>query len=275
MRTLYTTIIALLLMVCLVQTPANAQYRRHDRGGYRGNYSGRYYTHYNNYGYRPYRNYGYYPYIGSRGYLNRPSVILSFGGYRYNYLDGIFYRPYGSYFRVVMPPIGIHIGILPHGYSRVWVGPSDYYYYQGIFYRPYNDYYEVVTPPVGAEVAELPQGARTVVIDNKKYYQFQGTYYKETIKSNGEIWYTVTGKQGVLSQQPNEETPSANAPGNPAQDDYPEIGSRINNLPEGSKTLVLNNHKYFVSPDDVYYQEVIENNQILYKVVEKPTNSEF
>src|SRR2546421_11500340 len=155
MRTLIKYSFALLSVFFLLKNTADAQNRRYyDHGRrYGGGYYGR----------------GPYHYIGERVYLHRPTVILSFGGYRYHYMDGIFYRPYRSYFQVIAPPIGIRIGILPYGYSRIMVGPDPYYYYNGIFYRQSDDYYEVVTPPVGAEVAELPAGAGAVVIDNKKY----------------------------------------------------------------------------------------------------------
>jgi uncharacterized protein DUF6515 len=270
MRTLITTTVAAFMLICLLQISAGAQNRRYadrryhdyDRGYNNRNYS--YYNYgYNNYGYNTYRNYGYYPYSGRRVYLNRPSVVLSFGGNPYNYLDGNFYRPYGSYFEMVIPPVGIHVNLLPRGYRRVWVGPNDYYYYQGTFYRHSEDYYEVIAPPVGAEVAELPEGATAIVIDNKKYYQFQGIYFKETIKQDGEIWYTVTGKKGVMTSEPSAGIPQYN---------YPRAGAEVSRLPEGCKTVVINNQKYFVSADDIYYQEKIDNNQIYYKVVEKPVS---
>ena len=47
-------------------------------------------------------------------------------------------------------------------------------------------------------------------------------------------------------------------------------GDIVNELPAGSKTVTLNGNKYYVSPDDVYYEETAgPNNTIRYKVVGK------
>lgn len=268
----------------VINTPGSYNNRIYPRGNYgysRGNYGygrnygfNRNYYSYNNYfGYHNYR----YGYPGQHIYLNRPTVIVNFGGYRYHYLDGIFYRPYGSYFEVCAPPLGIHIGILPYGYRRFWIGPDDYYYYNGIYYRHYDDYYEVVTPPVGAEVAEIPEGSKPVVIDGHKYYEYNGTYYRETPHDNGEMWYTIMGKDGELTggtEEGSSDKYSYSSPDDdysaPSANNYPEIGSEITSLPENSHTVVLNNQKYYVTPDDIYYQERIDNNQIYYRVVVKP-----
>ena len=260
----------------VINTPGSYNNRIY-RGGY--GYGGRYgynrnYYSYNNYfGYHNYR----YGYPGQHIYLNRPTIMINFGGYRYHYLDGIFYRPYGSYFEVCAPPIGIHIGILPYGYRRFWIGPDDYYYYNGIYYRHYDDYYEVVTPPVGAEVAEIPEGSKPVVIDGHKYYEYNGTYYRETPHDNGEMWYTIMGKDGVLTGGPeagSQDNYSYSTPdddySSPSANANPEIGSEVRSLPENTHTVVVNNQKYYVTPDETYYQERIDNNQIYYRVVVKP-----
>ena len=167
---------------------------------------------------------------------------------------------------------------MPLGYRSIYVGGDPFYYYNGIFYQPYNNNYRVVAPPVGAEVAELPDGAKAVVIDGRKYFEFHGTYYKENIHDNGEIWYIVTGKNGELTNpsqtqpqyEPQPQAQPAPVPNANPEFDVPAIGSQVNTLPEGYKTIVLNNQKYFVGPDDTYYQEEIRNNQIYYRIVRKP-----
>ncbi|HEV7620674.1 MAG TPA: DUF6515 family protein [Flavisolibacter sp.] len=257
MRTYITLFISFLVLFFSFENSANAQYGRHYNHYYDRGYSGRNYN----------------PYRGERVYFHRPAVYLNFGGYRYHYYDGIFYRPYGSYFEVVAPPVGIHVSILPYGYSRLRVGPGLFYYYNGIYYRRYNDYYEVVTPPLGAEVAELPYGAREIVIDNKRYFDYYGTIYEETRNQDGETWYTVTGKNGEVYNDGDRayEKPGSSTQPNPAQENKTHVGSEVSSLPEGSRTIILNNQKYFVAPDDTYYQELIDNNQVYYKVVVKPT----
>ena len=266
----------------VINTPGSYNNRIYPRGnyGYSRNYGNRnygynrnYYSYNNYFGYHNYR----YGYPGQHIYLNRPTIMINFGGYRYHYLDGIFYRPYGSYFEVCAPPIGIHIGVLPYGYRRFYIGPDDYYYYNGIYYRHYDDYYEVVTPPVGAEVAEIPEGSKPVVIDGHKYYEYNGTFYRETPHDNGEMWYTIMGKDGELTAGPEAGSQDNYSDSNvdddysaPSANAYPEIGSEVTSLPENTHTVVVNNQKYFVTPDETYYQERIDNNQIYYRVVVKP-----
>ena len=249
MKTFYKTIIpglaGLLTIVC---HPANAQYGRH-------------YEH------------RYYPRAERIAYFRRPSVVIRYGGIPYHYYDGLFYRPYGSYFGLVVPPIGIRVNVLPYGYRPIRIGGGMYFYLNGIFYRQYDGYYEVVNAPVGAEVPELPRGAQAVVIDGKKLYEYDGTYYKETIKSNDEIWYTVVGKDGVVDTDGNSGNGSNNSNGN-SNDSYkhyssPEVGSTVSILPDDCKTVTINNQKYYVAPDGTYYEEVHENNEVYYKVAGK------
>jgi hypothetical protein len=182
--------------------------------------------------------------------IHRPVVP-----YRY-YPRPVFPR-IGASVSIITPSIGVHISTLPFGYRPVWIGPSQFFYYGGTFYRPAERDYEVVHAPIGAEVPDLPERARVVVIDNNKYYELDGTYYRETIRPNGEIWYTVTGKGGneVVSLPQRQE---------------PVVGDVVPALPQGCKIIVLNNQKYYVAPDGTYFQEVIENNQILYKVAGLP-----
>ena len=46
----------------------------------------------------------------------------------------------------------------------------------------------------------------------------------------------------------------------------PTIGSRCDQLPQDSKVQVINQQKYFVSTNDIYYKEVIEGDKIRYEV---------
>ena len=208
------------------------------------------------------RGYGYGPYRGQRVFsIAGPRIILPYRGISFQFSNGYYYRPYGSYFRVVAPPIGIHINILPRGYRRVYVGGDPYYYYGGAYYRPgpRPEDYEVVDAPLGASVPELPAGAQVVVINEQKYFELDGTYYKEDIRANNEIWYTVVGKDGKLNtDEANDET-----------DHGPVVGDIVDKLPENCRTVIVSDRKYFVSQDDVYYEEYKDNNTIRYKVVGK------
>jgi hypothetical protein len=109
----------------------------------------------------------------------------------YRYYDGIFYRPYNNVFRVVAPPIGIFVNILPAGYSRIYVDDYPYYYYNGTFYDHRDNHYFVVSPPVGAVVESIPEGYETINMEGETYYVADGAQYKPVMQDNGEIWYEV------------------------------------------------------------------------------------
>jgi Family of unknown function (DUF6515) len=235
LRSLLITVVALLIF--------------QDSDAQRGRYNNHHYYHYS-----PYRS-------RTIVHFSAPRVIIPFGGISYHYSSGYYYRPYGRYYRSVFPPVGIHISILPRGYRRVYVGQSPYYYYDGTYYRHNKDknYYEVIDAPLGASVPELPEEAKVVVINDQKYYELEGTYYKEEIRDNNEIWYTVVGKDGKLNTEED----------NNVIESGPQVGDIVDELPDGCKTVVLNDTEYYVSPDGVYYQEEMQQNTRKYKVVGK------
>jgi len=184
----------------------------------------------------------------------RPGVLVAYGGVPYHYNNGIFYRPMGAYYEVVAPPVGIHVRILPPYYRRIYLGTSIIFYYNGIFYRQNNTQdYEVVQPPIGADVTDLPAGAQVLVLNGQKMYELDGTYYQEQI-NDGQIWYTVVGKDGVVNSEPTGTL---------------QVGDTFAQLPEGCKPVVINNQKYYVSPNNIYYQEIVEDNKLMYAVVGK------
>jgi hypothetical protein len=225
--------------------------------------------HYRNYyGYRNNRyynrgwSYGGYRYNGWHpGYrFGGPRVIIPYRGINFHYFNGYYYRPFGTYWRMVPPPVGLSIAILPGGYRRVYAGGDPYYYYGGAYYRELRDRrYEVVDAPLGASVPELPEAAKVIVINGEKLYELDGTYYKEEIRDNSEIWYTVVGRDGKLDTAVEAALP----------DNRPANGTWVDKLPDNCKTVVISGNKYFVSPDGVYYEEVVEKNTIRYRVTGK------
>jgi hypothetical protein len=148
----------------------------------------------------------YYPRVRTAVSISTPYMQLNWGGNPYYYNAGNFYRPNGGYYQSVPAPIGIHVNIPPRGYHPMVWGGNPYYYYNGTFYqqsRAQQDY-EVVQAPVGAEVPSLPSEAKTMVIDGEKFYSVNGTYFKDAIHQNGELWYRVVGKHGVLNTYKND-----------------------------------------------------------------------
>jgi len=220
-----------------MQAPSN---NRISQGSNRGNYG---------YGGRPERP-GYRPNQGYRpGYNYRP-------GYRYSPGYRFYGRPNYGYYNFYRPFIGFRLNVLPFGYYPFYYGPDQYYYSGGLFYRQYENNYQVVTPPVGAEVPSLPDDAELVTIDGVDYYELKGVYYTQSTNKDGKTVYVVAGKDGVL-----------NTTDGPVVTH--QIGDIISVLPEGCREVTIKNDKYFVSPDDVYYEEVIEGNKTSYRVIGK------
>jgi hypothetical protein len=148
------------------------------------------------------------------------------------------------------------------------MGNLPYFYFNGIFYRQQNKEYEVVKAPVGAQVPAIPRDAKVMVVDGSKYYEYNGTYFKEFINQDGQIWYSVEGKQGVLNTDNN--NPNTNnqpSTTNVQQKALPKICDVLDHLPTDAKTIVINGRKYFFTPDNVYYEEFIDGNSLKYKVV--------
>jgi hypothetical protein len=67
----------------------------------------------------------------------------------YYYGGGIWYAPYGSYYRVIAPPIGVVVSFLPNFYTTVWFGSVPYYYANSVYYvrRTDGPGYVVTEPP--------------------------------------------------------------------------------------------------------------------------------
>jgi hypothetical protein len=243
----------------------NAEAQRNSRGNNRLNL--RAYNERSSF--KQYENWRYYP---SRGqiFYHRPGnlITLQFGGNPYYYSGGLFYKPFGGNYQVIHPPLGIRVGILPSGYWSLRMGGLPYFYFNGIFYRQKNKEYEVVKAPVGAQVPAIPRDAKVMVVDGSKYYEYNGTYFKEFINQDGQIWYNVEGKNGVLNTDNNNpiiiNQPSTT---NVQQKALPKIGDILDQLPTDAKTIVINGKKYFVTPDNVYYEEFIDGNSLKYKVV--------
>lgn len=81
--------------------------------------------------------------------------VVVHGGVHYYYHGGVWYRPWGSRFVVVGPPVGIVVPFLPPFYTTIWVGAVPYYYANSVYYVPAPGGYAVVDPPQG-QIAEAP-----------------------------------------------------------------------------------------------------------------------
>lgn len=161
------------------------------------------------------------------------------------------YRPGLGYYGY--PSLGFYLNALPFGYYPFYLGSSLYYYADGTFYRPYDDGgYVVTAPPVGAAVPKLPKGTKSIMIDNQQFFEFNGVYYKAVVNDKGENVYVVAGKDGVLNTDGSDADNVTSA--------TPQVGDIIGQLPDNCRKVTLNGKKYFVSPDDIYYEEVSDSN---------------
>jgi hypothetical protein len=177
--------------------------------------------------------------------------------------SGGFYRPgFGFY---GYPHLGFYLNTLPFGYYPFYWGSDLYYYSGGIFYRPYDDGgYVVTAPPVGAAVPKLPRGTKSIMIDNQQFYEFNGVYYKTVVNDKGETVYVVAGKDGVLNTDGADDANLA-----------PQVGDVVNQLPDNCHKVKLNGKKYFVSPDDIFYEEITNRDgSIGYRIASIPTDQD-
>jgi hypothetical protein len=183
-----------------------------------------------------------------------------------SYHAGGFYRPGFGYYGY--PQLGFYCGVLPFGYYPFYWGDNLFYYNAGIFYAPYDGGgYEVVTPPVGAAVPNIPDGAKPIKINGDQFYELNGVYYKAVVNDAGKTMYQVAGRDGVLNTDDNG--------GVGPDDSAPKVGDIVNELPDGCRKITLNGKKYFVSPNDIYYQTFVDQNgNVGYKIASIPSDDD-
>ena len=271
----------MLIVMLSFSAVVNAQ-----RGRYNNNHS----NHNRHYSYNYQNSYRHVPVRITTSYRYRPNYYYR-TAYRPVYRPQ-YYRPAYRlpYYRHYGPAFGFRLSILPFGYSTVYVGRSPYYYNDGVYYRPYsNGGYEVTPPPIGAEVSRLPAGAKVIAINGEKYYELGGSFYQEEISTDNRSTYRVVGTDGVLNTGTGEQqyqpgayndnvapviTPNDNAATVTTPKEYvaPVVGSRVDRLPVGSKVMLIDQQKYYLSAEGVYYQEVIEGNSVRYEVTGSQAN---
>lgn len=105
----------------------------------------------------------YYPPVGHEFQALPPSPLVAvYGGNRFYFSAGVWYRPFGGRFVAAAPPFGIVIPVLPPYYTQVWVGGLPYYYANNVYYMQRPDGYVVVPQPSGAMVTAPPPPASGV-----------------------------------------------------------------------------------------------------------------
>jgi len=197
------------------------------------------------------------------GYRTAPRIGYGHGDYwgnhGYNHYNHGYYRSY------YWPRLGFTCAFLPYGYYPFFWGDYQYYFADGLFYSYNNDQYTVVEPPVGAQITTLPDKAQSIVINGVQYYELNGVYYLPVTKDDGTVVYEVVGKDGELN--------TADSTVQDQQPQGPQMGDIVLQLPPDCKKIKINGAKLWVSPDGVYYQELVDaNGNKTYKVVGLPTD---
>lgn len=196
-------------------------------------------------------------YRSSRSYSRpeRPGYNYSTPRYRSNYRSYYGYRPrYYRYYNFYRPFLGFRLNILPYGYYPFYYGNDQYYYSGGLFYRPFQNSYEVVVPPVGANVPNLPDGAQPITINGTNYYEYKGVYYTQQLTSDNKTVYVVAGKDGILNTTD-------------GLVDNHQVGDIVKQLPANSQEVSIKNETMYVSPDGVYYEQVVDGDNVSYQVI--------
>lgn len=202
--------------------------------------------------------------VNSRGVTSYRSGAGYYAGVGYH--GGAFYRPGFGYYGY--PHLGFYCAGLGLGFYPFYWGDALYYYDNGIFYSPYdNGGYQVTAPPIGAGVPSLPNNAQPIKIDGVQYYEVDGVYYKESVDDKGKKIYIVSGKDGVLNTDVGTTDPNASVAA-------PKIGDIVNQLPDGCRKVSLNGKRYYVSPNDIYYEKVTDpDGNVAFRIASLPDNS--
>lgn len=215
------------------------------------------------------RGYTYTPRGSGAFNYNRGNGYRTYPGLQYgrNYVSprprGFYYRNRGYYATYYTPQIGFRIGVLPVGYYPFYWGQDQYFYSDGLYYTQQDNNYTVVEPPIGATIEKLPSKAQPISINGMQYYELNGVYYQPITRDDGTLAYQIAGRDGELN------TADAGSP----QDDLPQVGDLVDNLPDGCKILRLNGQKYYVSQEGYYFQQAVDTNgDKVFKIVGTPTD---
>lgn len=190
----------------------------------------------------------------------RPAHVGYWGTHGYYHFNK------GGYTTLYLSHIGYRCNTLRHGYYSFYWADMQFWFLDGLFYTYDNGEYTVVDPPIGAEVDSICDDAQSIVINGEQYYECTGVYYKKVTKDDGSVVYEVAGKDGVLNtdQQLNDDTPTG-----------PQLGDVVSQLPANCRKIKLNDEVIYVSPDGVYYKEIIDaNGNKTYKIVGLPADEE-
>ena len=128
--------------------------------------------------------------------LPRDRRVIPHGGTRYYFSGGVWYRPYGSQFTVVVPPIGLFVPVLPPYYATIWISGVPYYYANETYYAHKGNGYVVVEQPTD-DVSQMPPPA-----DQMFVYPRQGQTEKQQADDRYECHRWASDQTGYDPTQP-------------------------------------------------------------------------
>ena len=127
------------------------------------------------------------------------AVTIVFGGSRYHYCDGVFYRRHYDEYVIVAPPVGAVIETLPSGCEHVIINGAGYYSRDGVYYRPVFDGYKVVSDPSIRAVTEIAKSPETSFGNTEDSFTInipdsRGGYTAVTLKKSGDGYIGPQGE---------------------------------------------------------------------------------
>ena len=150
--------------------------------------------------------------------LPRGSSVAHHHHARYYYGGGVWYRPHGLYYRVVVPPVGLVVSFLPSYYTTFWYGGVPFYYANSVYYVRRSDGpgYVVTEPP--GPFADAAEPATAFAGEEFFVYPGRGQSEETQARDRYECHRWAVEQTGFDPSQPQGGVPeSQNAA---ARDDY-------------------------------------------------------
>jgi len=142
-----------------------------------------------------------------------------------------YYRP--GYVTRTIPRVAVTISL----------GGLLFYYADGIYYRHATSGFVVALPPVGLVITTLPVGYTVFLYSGITYYYYADVYY---------VWDGYRGGYRVV------EAPIDTGAYRP--------GDVVDSLPDGAYSVTINGRQYY-RYNDLYFMQAIQDNRIIYIVV--------
>ncbi len=145
----------------------------------------------------------YYPAHG-RYYATLPPGhrVVVYGGHRFFFHDGVWFRAEGPRFVVIAPPFGVVVPILPPVYATVVIGGVPYYYANAVYYVQAPGGYMVTEPPPGAAPPVAAAPVQPAPADRTFIYPRKGQSQQQQAADQYECHRWAVGQTAFDPTQP-------------------------------------------------------------------------